>query len=288
MRDVQTLLPQQTLDTIQKLTWTKSNKTLESFRDYEKADDEQPKISQFYHENHVKQTLDHALTLKKKYCSEYSRTRYMGIWEVMEILDNFVDESDPDTSLSQIMHSLQSAEAARKDNQPRWMILTALIHDLGKILSVFGEEQWTVVGDTFVLGCQFSKKIVYSQFFKENPDTLNPLYSTKYGIYEPNCGLNNVTMSFGHDEYLYHVCKDYLPREALYIIRFHSFYSWHTEGEYTWFMNDEDHEMLKWVKEFNQYDLYSKAEEIPNIDQVMAYYKELISEFFPEKIKWMF
>ena len=24
-------------------------------------------------------------------------------------------------------------------------------------------------------------------------------YSTKYGIYKPNCGLDNVTMSWGHD-----------------------------------------------------------------------------------------
>lgn len=44
------------------------------------------------------------------------------------------------------MHALQSAEAARKDGQPRWMILTALIHDLGKLLFFHGEPQWAVVG----------------------------------------------------------------------------------------------------------------------------------------------
>lgn len=93
-------------------------------------------------------------------------------------------------------------------------------------------------------------------------------------------------MSFGHDEYLYHVCKDYLPKEALYIIRFHSFYAWHTSGEYTWFMNDEDHQMMKWVKQFNQYDLYSKAEETPDVEQLKPYYLALINEFFPKTIKW--
>lgn len=41
---------------------------------------------------------------------------------------------------------MQSAEAARRDQQPRWMILTALIHDLGKILFFYGEPQWAVVG----------------------------------------------------------------------------------------------------------------------------------------------
>ena len=43
-------------------------------------------------------------------------------------------ESDPDTELSQIEHLLQSAEAIRRDGKPRWMQLTGLIHDLGKLL----------------------------------------------------------------------------------------------------------------------------------------------------------
>jgi inositol oxygenase len=48
--------------------------------------------------------------------------------------------------MAQTVHALQSAEAARKDNQPDWMVLTALIHDLGKILFFYGEPQWAVVG----------------------------------------------------------------------------------------------------------------------------------------------
>jgi inositol oxygenase len=59
----------------------------------------------------------------------------------MEYLNQFVDDSDPDTQLSQIDHLLQSAEALRKDNRPDWMILTGLIHDLGKILILFNEPQ---------------------------------------------------------------------------------------------------------------------------------------------------
>ncbi|KAJ8967679.1 hypothetical protein NQ317_006441 [Molorchus minor] len=29
--------------------------------------------------------------------------------------------------------------------------------------------------------------------------------NTKYGIYKPNCGLDNLIMSWGHDEYLYRI-----------------------------------------------------------------------------------
>ncbi|MCG8625799.1 MAG: inositol oxygenase [Proteobacteria bacterium] len=79
-------------------------------------------------------------------------------------------------------------------------------------------------------------------------------YSTKYGMYEPNCGLDKVLMSFGHDEYLYRVltgnerCK--LPEESLAIVRFHSFYPWHTGGDYDHLCNDKDRSMLKWIREF--------------------------------------
>lgn len=37
----------------------------------------------------------------------------------------------------------------------------------------------------------------------ENPDYYNPAYNTKYGVYSPNCGLDNVMMSWGHDDYMY-------------------------------------------------------------------------------------
>ena len=37
-----------------------------------------------------------------------------------------------------------------------WFVLVGLIHDLGKVLCLFGEPQWAVVGDTFPVGCAFS------------------------------------------------------------------------------------------------------------------------------------
>ncbi|KAG2233939.1 inositol oxygenase [Thamnidium elegans] len=262
----------------------KSDKETAAFRDYEAADEEQPLVAAFYKENHEKQTLEHVLQKKALY-GQLNHAE-MGIWEALELLNTLVDESDPDTQMSQIVHSLQSAEAARKDGQPRWMILTALIHDLGKYLFFLGEPQWTVVGDTFPVGCQFSKKIVYSKYLKANADYNDPVYSTKYGIYSPHCGLDQVHLSYGHDEYFYQVCKAYLPPQALYIIRHHSFYSCHTDGEYAWLLNAHDIEMMRWVKIFNQYDLYSKAEDEPNIISLKPYYKELIEEFFPDKIKW--
>ena len=87
-------------------------------------------------------------------------------------------------------------------------------------LCLFGEPQWAVVGDTFPVGCRFSDKIVYPEYFDANPDIRDRRYNTKYGIYKPNCGLRNVHMSWGHDEYLYQMVKNYLPEPALYMIRY--------------------------------------------------------------------
>ena len=53
----------------------------------------------------------------------------MSIWEAIELLDDFVDETDPDLDEPQIQHMLQSAEAIRKDYPSEdWLHLTALIH----------------------------------------------------------------------------------------------------------------------------------------------------------------
>jgi hypothetical protein len=43
------------------------------------------------------------------------------------------------------------------------------------------------------------------QWFKENPDSQIPEFSTKLGMYKENCGLDNVVMSWGHDEYMFQV-----------------------------------------------------------------------------------
>jgi inositol oxygenase len=41
----------------------------------------------------------------------------MGIWEAAEYLNKLVDDSDPDTDMSQLEHLLQTAEQLRRDGQ---------------------------------------------------------------------------------------------------------------------------------------------------------------------------
>ena len=254
----------------------------DQFRNYD--EDTKPGVREFYRLNHRFQTVD-LVKEKRSEFLQFKKAR-MSVWEAMEFLNTLVDESDPDTDLSQIEHLMQTAEAIRADGHPRWFVLTGLIHDLGKILCLFGEPQWAVVGDTFPVGCEFSDKIVLHEFFDENPDRNDARYNTPLGIYGEGTGLDNVLMSWGHDEYLYQVVKDHLPDPALYMIRYHSFYPAHRDGAYDQLMNDYDREMFDWVRRFNPYDLYTKSSVRPDVEALTPFYKDLIDEFFPEKLNW--
>jgi len=260
----------------------KEGKSQEEFRQYDaKAT---PRVAEFYRQNHTHMTLDYVLGKEAEYFG--LKKGQKSIWEAAEFLNQLVDDSDPDTDLTQIEHLLQTSEAMRRDGQPRWMILTGFLHDLGKCLCLYGEPQWGVVGDTFPVGCAWSEHIVFHEYFAANPDRDRPELQSKYGIYQPNCGLENVHMSFGHDGYIAEVMKPYLPTEALYMLRFHSFYPWHKHGAYDHLCNDQDRAMLKWVLEFNKYDLYSKGHAKPDMAAIKPYYDDLFAEFLPATVAW--
>lgn len=258
------------------------NKKKEEFRNYK--DDVRPTVREFYRINHRNQTFDFVQAKKK----EFFRLdrRKMTVWQAMEFLNTLVDDSDPDTDLSQLEHLLQTSEQIRRDGHPRWFVLTGLVHDLGKILCLYGEPQWAVVGDTFPVGCRYSDKIVFHEFFADNPDSARPEYQTKLGVYEEGCGLDKVHLSWGHDEYIYHVVKDKMPEESLYMLRYHSFYPGHREGAYDHLMNDHDRKMFDWVRAFNPYDLYTKSHEKPNLKELRPYYDDLIAEYLPGELRW--
>ncbi len=261
---------------------TRPLKSKDAFRDYEAQ--ARPSVREFYRLNHRYQTVDFVQSKRDQYLS--LNKAQMGIWEAMEYLNQLVDDSDPDIDLPQIEHLLQTAEAIRADGRPRWFILAGLVHDLGKILCLWDEPQWAVVGDTFPVGCRFAEEIVFHEFLADNPDSSNARYTSELGIYTQGCGLDNVMLSWGHDEYLYHVVKPYLPPPALAMIRYHSCYPIHHEGAYGHLLCEEDVKAMKWVKEFNQYDLYTKRDQRMCVAELQPYYEELIAEYFPTTIKW--
>jgi len=258
------------------------------FRNYT---DQSSLVAQTYKLNHENQTVEYVQMLIDKYCAHFDKCK-MSIWDAIYKLDNIVDESDPDLHLSQIHHAFQAAEGIRKIYPNDEILhLIGLLHDVGKVLLLpeFGQlPQWSVVGDTYPVGCNFSNKIVYSEYFKQNSDLTNPQYSTQLGIYTPKCGLDNLLFSFSHDIYLYSVLKHngaLIPEKYLKIVRYHSAYVIHKDNEYDQFMKDEDYETRELCKQFSYCDLYTKDDRNKlNIEELMPYYDKLIKKYIPKEI----
>ena len=257
-------------------------KSRDDYRNYE--DPARDTVREFYRLNHTYQTYDFVRGKQAEYLKFDKKA--MPVWQAFDFLNELVDDSDPDTDLDQFQHLLQTSEAIRRDGHPDWMVLTGLMHDMGKVLCLFGEPQWAVVGDTFPVGCAYSDKVVYPEYFKLNEDFSNPEYNSRLGVYSEGCGLRNVHMSWGHDEYVYQMMKDYIPEPGLYMLRYHSFYAWHREGEYQYLLDDHDRDMLKWVNLFNPYDLYSKNPEVPVWSELKSYYEDLIGKYLPATLKF--
>jgi inositol oxygenase len=256
------------------------SKAKEDYRNYDNP--ARDTVREFYKQNHHGQTFDFVSQKRDTYLK--LNHRRMTIFEALDYLNTLVDDSDPDIELDQLQHLLQTSEAIRADGHDDWFVLTGLLHDLGKVLCLYGEPQWAVVGDTFPVGCRFDERIVYHEFFAENPDAHDARFNSRLGVYEENCGLRNVKLSWGHDEYLYHIFKNYMPEPALYMIRYHSFYAWHREYAYDYLCDDHDREMLQHVQAFNPYDLYSKSPQPPNWNELRPYYLELINKYFPAQL----
>lgn len=113
--------------------------------------------------------------------------------------------SHPQTDLPNSVHAFQTAERIREAHPDKgthrregsstcphppshpslvlfllptseWFQVTGLIHDMGKVMALWGEPQWAVVGDTFPVGCKFSDKCVFYDKFEANPDNNDPQY----------------------------------------------------------------------------------------------------------------
>lgn len=259
------------------------------YRQYTNCDISQ-NVDDTYKLNHKNQTCKFVCSMWGQHL-KFDKGKFC-IFDLMEKLDKIVDDSDPDTKCPQSVHAYQTAEQLRKDFPSNdWLHLVGLLHDLGKVLMLpeFGElPPWSVVGDTFPVGCKHSKKIIKHEHFAENMDTNDRLYGTKLGVYEEFCGVSNLMMSWGHDEYLYQVLKNavnkqqcVLPKIGLKIIRLHSFYAWHEQGAYKYFMKSKDIKLLEEVQKFNKADLYTKHGHFVAVtDEMKKYYKNLINKYF--------
>lgn len=265
-----------------------------AFRNYDQGDITAA-VKEHYRKMRSRQTYDYVHRMKAKYLTF---NKPMHLWEAMTELNKLIDVSDPDLNLPNVQHLVQSAEAMREQGCPDWMQLVGLIHDLGKVMYLWGsdedgtsqDEQWGLVGDIFVVGAALPDSCVYPEFNNLNPDMADSRFNTATGVYEPHCGLDHLTLAWGHDEYLYQVLSHHqhnkIPEQGMVMIRYHSFYPWHTGGSYTELTNQRDQQYMEWVQEFNRYDLYTKCDTIYNLDDIKPYYMPIVEKYLGEGTIW--
>ena len=286
------------LDDLEKVS-VNVGKAIQEFRNYE--DSSRQSIVEL-----------HYMEMRKNQCVakvEYFYQKYhafdnanMTVWEMFEALKGYVDSSDPDSDLPNLEHMLQTAEAIRAAGHPEWFQLTGLLHDMGKCMYLWGKEedgqigradfpQWALGGDTWVVGCPIPDSVVFPEYNHLNPDQDVPEYQNngQCGMYTKGCGLKNLKFAYGHDEYMYQMLihnKTTIPKEGLAMIRYHSCYPLHKENEYKELLAPGDEDLLHWIREFNEFDLYTKADKRPDVEKLWPYYQKLIDKFLPGKLQW--
>ena len=276
-------------------TSVQAGKALGEFRNYTDSS-RQSMVALHYREMRTHQCVEKTRYFAQKY-HKFDHAK-MTVWECFDALKGYVDSSDPDSDLPNLEHMLQTAEQIRAAGHPDWFQLTGLLHDMGKCMYLWGTEadgqigradfpQWGLGGDTWVVGVPIPSSVVFPEFNKLNPD--HGKYEAPHGMYPPHCGLKNLQFAYGHDEYMYQMLKHNkttIPEEGLAMIRYHSCYPLHKEGEYKELLAPGDEELLEWVRAFNEFDLYTKADHQPDVEALWPYYQGLIDKYIPGKLDW--
>lgn len=205
------------------------------------------------YEAHNQQTIEKVKYLKEKY-----KKPVIGMVPVYDLIRDLAHCIDPtDLALycvSQLVHTLQVVEAMEKDGvEDDVMIISALIHDLGKLLLLTNEDP-------------------------ENIVCMNTVVTN----HEKGIGLDNCIFQWNHDEFVYDRFKDHVPDKIAWIIRYHSIMIKPTLS----LMDDRDREYTeKYLKIFRKYDMGSKSiYKLPS--KKLEDYKDLIELTFPEPIEF--
>uniref|UniRef100_A0A8C4R3M8 Inositol oxygenase n=1 Tax=Eptatretus burgeri TaxID=7764 RepID=A0A8C4R3M8_EPTBU len=126
------------------------------------------RVCKTYRQMHTFQTVDYVKKKKEEF-SHFSRAK-MTIMEAVGLMDKLVDESDPDLNIPNSVHGYQTADAIREVYpQQDWFHLIGLLHDLGKVLALWGEPQvWSsLIQRCFFIIERWGQKQYIAQYLKK-------------------------------------------------------------------------------------------------------------------------
>lgn len=197
------------------------------------------------------QTRSDVQALNEKYREPVLGRLYMS--DLLAKLALCIDEQDPDLAcVSQLTHALQVVEGMTADGiDDGDFLIAGLVHDVGKVIWVTGEDQANMGGIICPIG-EFSEGI----------------------------GLDQCTFQWNHGEFGYSRLKDYLPDHVSWLVRYHSLQLDVCEP----FMDDRDRRYARDYKAlFSYYDCATKSLFRPPKTRIEDY-SDLIEEYFPDPI----
>ncbi len=203
-------------------------------------------------ERHRKQTKQDVRALKAKY--ESPVLGKFRVWDLIEKLSLCIDPSDNLLGVtSQYVHVCQILQVMERDKAlDETMLLTALLHDLGKVALLAGEAPENVV--------------CFTQPVEER---------------EPEAGLDNVIFQFGHDEIAYSRIKDHVPPHVAWIVRYHSM----LVGKAEKYMSPQDREYeQQYLTKFSRYDHGTKSTAFLPAEMTLDRYRDFVESHFPNPI----
>jgi len=203
------------------------------------------------HEGHFRQSSEVALSLRRKYQTTVFGNVY--VYDLLQRLSECIDPTDTELyCVSQLVHTLQVAEGLEEDGVvDETLLLAALVHDLGKVVDLLGEDPQYTNGPNAPIG--------------EN---------------RRGCGLDNATITWSHDEFAYQKLKDHVPDHVAWLIRFHSL-RFDTAHD---LMDDRDRRYYStYLGRFRKQDLRTKSI-FRRPRRRLSDYRNLIQKYFPARI----
>jgi hypothetical protein len=200
---------------------------------------------------HAAQTVADVEALRRKYREPVFGT--VRVWDLLEQLARCIDPSDCALfCASQQTHVLQMLDGMARDgiDDPE-LILAVLVHDLGKLLLLTGEDPANVV-------CM----------------------NSPIGDHDPGVGLDRCTFQWNHDEFGWSRLRDHVPDGIAWLVRYHSI----DADAVAPLMDARDHEhRARYFDVFTHYDHGTKSPfRLPTVQ--LEAYRDLVEDAFPEPI----
>ncbi|KAF4729356.1 hypothetical protein FOZ63_016485, partial [Perkinsus olseni] len=219
------------------------------------------KISESIDVGHREMSIEDVLRKRREHAGTVIFGSNITMWQVVEKLALTVDRSDAALgTTSQFVHSLQVYEAMLANNKTEeWYLLLGILHDVGKTLSLTGEDDLYVDGSNLILSCPAE-----------------------------HAGLDACVVTYSHDEFGYQKFLEScpgvdLPEEFLYGVRYHSLHS----VDPRW-LSEKDVQNFAWLfDDFTVYDHGTKNGLNTPPLEVMFSARRLVDKWFPDPIVWM-